>query len=167
MPGRKLGPWSEFPFLYRFTVLLNSGGSNSSWSEVWSEFPHFMGMGVVPAPSINVRECSYLGTGFKKSSPNPNLHCFVVCAHGCAYELDAKAKYDHRGNVLCPSLFFFGCLFLPSKRGTSFDIWAVFQHGSPRVQRVWSGKDRNFLVIEELLENTTINKERKDRIHVW
>ena len=24
-PGRKLGPWSEFPFLYRFTVLLKSG----------------------------------------------------------------------------------------------------------------------------------------------
>ena len=43
---------SEFPFLYRFTVLLNSGGSNSRWSEFWSEFPHFMGMGVVPAPSI-------------------------------------------------------------------------------------------------------------------
>ena len=43
------------PFLYRFTVLLNSGGSNSPWSEFWSEFPglfrHFMGMGVVPAPS--------------------------------------------------------------------------------------------------------------------
>ena len=51
LPGRKLGPWSEFPFLYRFTVLLNSGGSNSPWSEFWSEFPHFMGMGVVPAPS--------------------------------------------------------------------------------------------------------------------
>ena len=51
MPGRKLGPWSEFPFLYRLTVLLNSGGSNSLWSEFWSEFPHFMGMGVVPAPS--------------------------------------------------------------------------------------------------------------------
>ena len=51
MPGRKLGPWSEFPFLYRFTVLLNSGGSNSLWSEFWSEFPHFMGMGVVPASS--------------------------------------------------------------------------------------------------------------------
>ena len=34
---------SEFPFLYclyRFTVLLNSGGSNSPWSEFWSEFPH-------------------------------------------------------------------------------------------------------------------------------
>ena len=51
LPGRKLGPWSEFPFLYRFTVLLNSGGSNSPWSEFWSEFPYFMGMGVVPAPS--------------------------------------------------------------------------------------------------------------------
>ena len=25
----------------------NSGGSNSPWSEFWSEFPHFMGMGVV------------------------------------------------------------------------------------------------------------------------
>ena len=48
---RKRGPWSEFPFLYRFTVLLNSGGSNSPWSVFWSEFPHFMGMGVVPAPS--------------------------------------------------------------------------------------------------------------------
>ena len=46
---------SEFPFLYRFTVFLNSGGSNSPWSEFWSEFPHFMGMGVVPAPSINSR----------------------------------------------------------------------------------------------------------------
>ena len=43
---------SEFPFLCRFTVLLNSGGSNSPWSEFWSEFPHCMGMGVVPAPSI-------------------------------------------------------------------------------------------------------------------
>ena len=50
-PARKLGPWSEFPFLYRFTVLLNFGGSNSPWSEFWSEFPDFMGMGVVPAPS--------------------------------------------------------------------------------------------------------------------
>ena len=30
---------------------MNSGGSNSPWSEFWSEFPHFMGMGVVPAPS--------------------------------------------------------------------------------------------------------------------
>ena len=50
-PLRKLGAWSEFPFLYRFTVLLNSGGSNSPWSEFWSEFPQFMGMGVVPAPS--------------------------------------------------------------------------------------------------------------------
>ena len=50
-PGRKLGPWSEFPFFFcRFTVLLNSGGSNP-WSPFWSEFPHFMGMGVVPAPS--------------------------------------------------------------------------------------------------------------------
>ena len=36
---------SEFPFLYRFTVLLNSGGSNSPWSEFWSEFPHFIGGG--------------------------------------------------------------------------------------------------------------------------
>ena len=45
---------SEFPFLYRFTVLLNSGGSNSPWSEFWSEFPHFMGMGVVPAPSTKM-----------------------------------------------------------------------------------------------------------------
>ena len=44
---------SEFPFLYRFTVLLNSGGSNSPWSEFWSEFPHFMGMGVVPASLTN------------------------------------------------------------------------------------------------------------------
>ena len=52
LSGRKLGPWSEFPFLYRFTVLLNPGGSNSPWSEFWSEFPHFMGMGVVPAPSV-------------------------------------------------------------------------------------------------------------------
>ena len=51
LPGRKLRPWSEFPFLYRFTILLNSGGSKSPWSEFWSEFPHFMGMGVVPAPS--------------------------------------------------------------------------------------------------------------------
>ena len=51
MVGRKLGPWSEFPFLYRLTVLLNSGGSDSPWSEFWSEFPHFMGMEVVPAPS--------------------------------------------------------------------------------------------------------------------
>ena len=42
---------SEFPFLYRFTVLLNSGGSNSPWSEFWSEFLHFMGMGVVPTPT--------------------------------------------------------------------------------------------------------------------
>ena len=32
---RKLGPWSEFPFLYRFTALLNSGVSNSPWSEFW------------------------------------------------------------------------------------------------------------------------------------
>ena len=44
LAGRKLGPWSEFPFLHRFTVLLNSGGSNSPWSEFWSEFPHFMGI---------------------------------------------------------------------------------------------------------------------------
>ena len=47
---------SEFPFLYRFTVLLNSGGSNSPWSEFWSEFPLFMGMGVAPAPSKNQNE---------------------------------------------------------------------------------------------------------------
>ena len=33
--GRKLGAWSEFPFLYRFRVLLTSGGSNSPWSEFW------------------------------------------------------------------------------------------------------------------------------------
>ena len=32
-------------------MLLKSGGSNSPWFEFWSEFPHFMGMGVVPAPS--------------------------------------------------------------------------------------------------------------------
>ena len=51
LPGRELGPWSEFPFLYRFSVLLNSGGSNSPWSELWSEFPHFMGMGwLLPSP---------------------------------------------------------------------------------------------------------------------
>ena len=31
LPGRKLRPWSEFPFLYRKTVLLKSGGSNSPW----------------------------------------------------------------------------------------------------------------------------------------
>ena len=48
---------SEFPFLYRFTVLLKSGGSSSLWSEFWSEFPHFMGMGVVPAPSKNRLGC--------------------------------------------------------------------------------------------------------------
>ena len=42
--------WVSFS-LQIFTVLLNSGGSNSQWSEFWSEFPHFMGMGVVPAPS--------------------------------------------------------------------------------------------------------------------
>ena len=42
---------SELPLLYRFTALLNSGGSNSPSCEFWSEFPHFMGMGVVPAPS--------------------------------------------------------------------------------------------------------------------
>ena len=46
------GEETEFPFLYRFTVLLNSGGSNYPWSEFCSEFPNFMGMGVVPAPSI-------------------------------------------------------------------------------------------------------------------
>ena len=63
-PGRKLGPWSEFPFLYRFTVLLNSGGSNSPWSEFWSEFPRFMGMGVVPAPSKK---------GFHKWTPKLNV----------------------------------------------------------------------------------------------
>ena len=40
-----LGDMVWVPFLYRFTVLLNSAGSNSSWSEFWSEFPHFMGMG--------------------------------------------------------------------------------------------------------------------------
>ena len=47
-PGRKTRDHGlSFPFLYRLTVLLNSGGSNSPWSEFWSEFPHFMGMGVV------------------------------------------------------------------------------------------------------------------------
>ena len=56
LSGRRLGPWSEFPCLYRFTVLLNSGGSNSPWSEFWSEFPHCMGMGVVPAPSTIKRD---------------------------------------------------------------------------------------------------------------
>ena len=52
--SKKAPKWSELPCLYRFTVLkvLNSGGSNSPWSEFWSEFPHFMGMGLVPAPSI-------------------------------------------------------------------------------------------------------------------
>ena len=39
---------SDFPFLYRFTVLLNSGGSNSPWSEFWSEFPHSWGWGSFP-----------------------------------------------------------------------------------------------------------------------
>ena len=41
----------SFLFSSRELVLLNPGGSNSPWSEFWSEFPHFMGMGVVPAPS--------------------------------------------------------------------------------------------------------------------
>ena len=66
--GSQLGPWSEFCrggnsdhglsslFSTAFTVLLNSGGSNSPWSEFWSEFPHFMGMGVVPAPSRNTKK---------------------------------------------------------------------------------------------------------------
>ena len=55
----KLGPWSEFPFLYRSAVLLNSGGSNSPWSEFWSGFPRFMGMGVVPAPSTKHSVLTY------------------------------------------------------------------------------------------------------------
>ena len=47
--GRKLGPWSEFPFLYRFTVLMNSGGSNLcglSFGLVFSSFfiDLFMGL---------------------------------------------------------------------------------------------------------------------------
>ena len=71
-PGRKLGPWSEFPFLYSFTVLLNSGGSNSPWSEFWSEFPHFMGMGVVPAPSSLRRKGLFLAfSGLPRWSSDP------------------------------------------------------------------------------------------------
>ena len=62
LPGRKLGPWSDFAFLYRFTVLLNSGGSHSPWPEFWSEFPQFMGMGVVPAPSSNSLSRSIFST---------------------------------------------------------------------------------------------------------
>ena len=49
LPGRKLGPWSEFPFLYRFNLRylwILAVQLNSPWSEFWSEFPHFMGMGV-------------------------------------------------------------------------------------------------------------------------
>ena len=34
--------------LHTQTVLLNSDGSNSPWSEFWSEFPHSMGMGCFP-----------------------------------------------------------------------------------------------------------------------
>ena len=40
-----------------YMILLNSGGSNSPWSEFWSEFPHFTGMGVVPAPSSDAKGC--------------------------------------------------------------------------------------------------------------
>ena len=68
MPGRKLGPWSDFPFLYRFTVLLNSGGSSSPWSEFWSEFPHVMGMEVVPAPSTILVEKFNLDQHFQPSA---------------------------------------------------------------------------------------------------
>ena len=48
LPPRKLGPWSEFPSLYSFTVLLNSGGSNPPWSEFWYEFLHLWGWGWFP-----------------------------------------------------------------------------------------------------------------------
>ena len=42
----------------------DSGGSNSPWSEFWSEFPHFMGMGVVPAPSISISESLFVSNSF-------------------------------------------------------------------------------------------------------
>ena len=70
---------SEFPFLSWFTVLLISSGSNSPWSEFWSEFPHFMGMGVVPAPSTKgpkiekkkvALECCNLAWKNSKSQPS-------------------------------------------------------------------------------------------------
>ena len=81
--GRKLGPWSEFSFLYRFTVLLNSGGSNSPWSKFWSEFPHFMGMGVVPAPSrlfpdlkrfARIRRCARIRESIRSAISHESGH---------------------------------------------------------------------------------------------
>ena len=44
--------------------------SNSPWSEFWSEFPHFMGMGVVPAPS-KVYICGWRGDLFRQPSRGP------------------------------------------------------------------------------------------------
>ena len=49
------GPWSEFPFLYRFTVLLNSGGSILSFG---LSFLILWGWGVVPAPSTFFFYCA-------------------------------------------------------------------------------------------------------------
>ena len=52
--------WASFS-LQIFTVCLNSGDSNS---EFWSEFQHFMWMGVVPAPSTSLKPP--LLSGFRK-----------------------------------------------------------------------------------------------------
>ena len=77
---RELGPWSEFPFLYRFTVLLTSGGSNSPWSEFWSEFPICMGMGVVPALSrdevMNLRHLRFhfIASSHSSHTKPPSSH---------------------------------------------------------------------------------------------
>ena len=46
---------------------LSSGGSNSPWSEFRSEFPHFMGMGVVPAPSTSGPGLQKVKDGVEKS----------------------------------------------------------------------------------------------------
>ena len=61
---------SEFPFLYRFTVLLNSGGSNSPWSEFWSEFPHFS-------------EGAERGAGVKGAGGRRLSHFSFCCAFRC------------------------------------------------------------------------------------
>ena len=50
-----------------------SGGSNSPWSEFWSEY--FIGMGVVPAPSSSVREPS--GDSRESGDPRESANQFA------------------------------------------------------------------------------------------
>ena len=59
-----------------------SGGSNCPWSEFWSEFPHFMGMGVVPAPSA----VNYLFWIVRRTC-RQRWDCCVRCCRGIAVRM--------------------------------------------------------------------------------